>query len=73
MRFTLELELGNEALLTSEDLSAVLEKVGKRITSQDYVQHLLDEGSVMILSRADITRGIKDANGNTVGSWTLSS
>jgi hypothetical protein len=68
MRFTLELELGNEALLTSEDLSAVLEKVGKRITSQDYVQHLIDENGDGDI----IARGITDAYGNTVGSWSLS-
>jgi hypothetical protein len=63
MRFTLEIELGNDGMSTSSHLAAALNTVAKRIRANDYVRSI-DSGD-------EVTRGVMDVNGNSVGSWTL--
>ena len=61
MKFSLSISLGNEAMQTPEDVSLALSKV----------VGLLDQSHVTF---EDNARGyVRDANGNTVGSWEVSS
>jgi len=62
MKFTLEIELGNDGMCTSSHVSAALNTVAKRIRANDYVRSVGSD---------EVTRGIMDVNGNSVGSWTL--
>jgi intein-encoded DNA endonuclease-like protein len=59
-KFTLEIELGNDALMNATQLAKALEKVSFRVMK---VQYNLEE---------EYVRGIMDENGNTVGSWKIS-
>jgi hypothetical protein len=58
-KFSLEIEFGNDDVLTSYDLAELLSKVAARIKKTEYP---LDE---------EIVRGIMDYNGNSVGSWKI--
>ena len=58
-KFSLEIEFGNDAVLTSYDLAELLSKVASRIKKNKYP---LDKEEV---------RGIMDYNGNSVGSWEI--
>jgi hypothetical protein len=66
MIFTLTIELGNDAMQTSEDLERALFEVGRRIGRNGYVELNLESerGTAH-------TRSIQDLKGNTVGEWTL--
>ena len=55
MKFELEIELGNEAMLNAEDVAATLAQVA----------HELKFSRVS----SGINGNIRDINGNTVGSW----
>lgn len=59
-RFRVEIELGNDAMLTGADLAQALAKVG------DVLRHYADLPVGLALN-------IKDANGNTVGRWRVTS
>ncbi len=58
-KFTLEIELGNDAMNSASDIAGALIKVAKRIEMNNY--------SV----ESSIVRGIMDENGNSVGSWEI--
>lgn len=57
MKFTLEVNLGNEAMETADHLAAMLRKVAKEVDK----------------SPADgpEVHPIRDVNGNTVGKWEV--
>lgn len=59
MKFTLEIELGNEAMQTAEDVASKLRDIARRVDSCTFDSV---EGPYKIL----------DTNGNTVGSWAVS-
>ena len=59
--FRLEIELGNDAMQTDDDIATALEAVATRLRAHQYTQ-----------SQDDVERGIVDVNGNTVGDWVLS-
>jgi hypothetical protein len=54
-RFTLEIELGSDAMRYPDDVAAALERVARRLAGSVGPQ----EGTIV------------DLNGNTVGHWTL--
>jgi hypothetical protein len=59
MKFTLEIELGNEAMQTAEDVAEFLrEKLVRRVEACTFD---LPEGPYLV----------KDRNGNTVGEWSV--
>jgi len=58
MRFTLTIELGNDAMLTGEDVADAL----------DEVCHGINTTSPMLVGETD---KIRDVNGNTVGKWEV--
>ncbi len=60
-RFTLTIELGNDAMLTGQDIATALRKVAGQVAVQL-------EGEIKM---ADCAK-IRDANGNTVGLWEVS-
>ena len=53
--FTVELELGNEAMQTQDDIISALKNVIRQLPS--------------VAMSKGIAVKIKDANGNTVGKW----
>jgi hypothetical protein len=66
MKFSLEMDLDNDAMNSSEELADALRRIATRIHDAKYVEQLNGEEG-----RDDITRGIMDVNGNTVGQWVL--
>ena len=64
MKFTLEIELGNEAMQSGQDVADALAKIGMPYSGVGLaqIQGCLGEGE-----GADI----HDLNGNTVGSWEV--
>ena len=56
MKFTLEIELGNDAMQTEDDVARALKEVAKNIRNHGF---------------DDATEGIFDLNGNKVGEWRL--
>lgn len=66
MKFTLNITLGNDAMLTGEDLSNALQDVSNKLLDNEYIRYLGKEGSGNIVCR------INDRNGNKVGSFVLS-
>lgn len=62
-KFTLEIELGNEAMKSDADIARALRQVANRLRENKYVATVKGYG--------DVTRGIMDRNGNTVGFWIL--
>ena len=54
--FTLEITLGNDAMQTPQDVAAALRELANRLDA---------------LAGSDDEQRIRDANGNTVGRWTL--
>lgn len=59
MKFTLEINLGNDAMRTNCHLRMALQKVIDRLYENNYP---MDE---------EVDRGVMDGHGNTVGSWHL--
>jgi hypothetical protein len=57
-RFTLAIELGNEAMQTPQDVAGALRRVADTVGGS--TARLVD------------SQHVRDRNGNTVGSWTLS-
>ena len=60
MRFTLEIELGNDAMRTGAHLEKTLAEVGTRVRA----------ALPGVITREDNGR-IRDVNGNTVGKWQV--
>jgi hypothetical protein len=58
MKFTLEIELGNDAMSTDEDVARALHRLGS----------WFEENSTMFEQR---TGWVMDANGNDVGRWRV--
>jgi hypothetical protein len=57
-RFTLQVTIGNEAMLTGDDLADLLRKLANRVSGD--------------MPRPDGTRWpVRDANGNRVGTWEI--
>ena len=59
MFFILKIELGNDAMSSTLHVCDALRSVADRLNRVDYP---LD---------VPLTKGIRDANGNTVGSWKI--
>lgn len=66
MRFTLTIELGNDAMKNGDDLCKALRDVGQRIAVVLY-----RDVEISLATAAPLTRPIKDENGNTVGKWAI--
>lgn len=62
-KFTLEIELGNDAMKSDADIARALRQVANRLRENKYTK--------VVKGFGDVTRGIMDRNGNTVGLWTL--
>lgn len=60
MKFKLEIELGNEAMLTSHDIAEALRDVMRKLRKDS--EDSLEEA---------FKGRIKDLNGNTVGGWQI--
>jgi hypothetical protein len=58
MKFTLEIELGNDAMQTGYDVACALNGAALSVTSTSPVE-------------TTETRYIRDANGNAVGTWQV--
>lgn len=59
MRFTLEIEFGNEAMQTPDDVAGALEQTASRLMGIEGITSADDAGLVF------------DLNGNTVGQWSV--
>lgn len=64
MIFRLEIELGNAAMLTGEDVGGALRKVARRVEE-------LGAGPEREFAAGE-EGSIRDENGNTVGRWAVS-
>lgn len=64
MKFRLDIELGNDAMKTGEDLAQVIQGVANTVRkyNADELAQAADETHSMRL---------RDVNGNTVGSWRV--
>jgi hypothetical protein len=62
MKITVKIVLGNDAMRTARDLQLALEKLGEKLVT--------NHGNMRDITRAD-GGNIRDANGNTVGTWEL--
>ncbi len=58
MKFTLEIELGNDAMQTGDDIRQILRNVAHIMRISD-LPNVGDEGA------------FRDVNGNTVGKWEV--
>lgn len=59
MKFTLEIDMGNDAMLTAADIADALDDTSRGIR---------DDGDFI---PGDHEFAIRDANGNTVGKWMV--
>jgi hypothetical protein len=62
MKFTLEIELGNDAMSTPADIAGALRDLAGRLEGTDTL-------GIRYTGHGDT---IRDANNNTVGSWDVS-
>ena len=62
MKFTLEIQLGNDAMQNGADVAELLRKVAARIESNPFDSYN-DDG--------EFGGVLKDRNGNTVGKWEV--
>lgn len=58
--FFVRIEMGNDGMSTSQHVAWALNDISRRIESNKYLEDPEFE---------ELTRGVKDNNGNTVGSW----
>lgn len=63
-KFSLSIDLGNAAMLSPDDVARALQKVAAHLEGLVVRQTRHDEQQVF-------DGRIKDANGNTVGKWSL--
>ncbi len=69
-RFTLELELGNDGMMTAGDVRQALENAGTRLVGLVGRETVLEE----LLEAGDAPAGrMLDVNGNTCGRWAVES
>ena len=61
-RFTLTIDLGNDAMQTGDDIARALQAVAHTVSSRY-------DGT----TPPDDTAPIRDENGNTTGRWTIAS
>jgi len=66
MKFTLEIELGNDAMQTAEDIAHALQDVAKGLMTYG-----IGGRSRYPITKVD-GRKIMDVNGNSVGKWEVS-
>lgn len=59
MKFTLEIELGNEAMQTRDDIEEALRNLGQNLRYMSDPPSVGDDGVII------------DYNGNTVGKWEV--
>lgn len=62
MKFTLEIETGNDAMQTAGDLSRALERLALNLGAFEYTE----------ISSLPSRGTIHDVNGNHVGDWSIS-
>lgn len=67
MKFTLEIELGNEAMQYGHDLAKALEQVSELLKYHD----AQEAQSVEDWDVYDRKGSVKDHNGNRVGKWEV--
>lgn len=63
MKFTVEIELGNDAVQTADDIAQILYSTADRIIDVT--------GSDPLTEHVGAFRNIRDLNGNTVGLWQV--
>lgn len=61
-KFTLEIDMGNAAMLSRRDLARALEALAEKARSGDLFRSMLPGDSLN-------SGKIRDENGNTVGAW----
>jgi hypothetical protein len=66
MELFIRIEIGNDAMLTTEHLVSALRGVANRMEDKGYLEdcELLDHPE-----KLPFVRGIQDYNGNSVGEW----
>jgi hypothetical protein len=67
-RFTLTIELGNDAMRTWRDIGNELEALAETLHERDEV---IGGGDAEPVSVEDDIGAIRDVNGNRVGRWTV--
>lgn len=60
IEFFVRIEIGNDYMKTSADIAESLRAIARRLEANQY----LEDTEIQ-----SISRGIMDANGNTVGEW----
>jgi len=65
IKISININLGNDAMLSDKDIAYALEKMASRFAQNKYVETVDAEG-------CDISRGVLDFNGNSVGDFTVS-
>ena len=63
-KFLIEIELGNDSMLTADDVARTLYALADKIIDST--------GSDPLTDHAGLFRNIRDYNGNTVGLWRIS-
>lgn len=66
MKFSMTVEFGNAAMLTSADLAQAMRQAADRIEASDYVGCVENSGD-----RYSIVRAVLDGNGNSVGQFAI--
>jgi hypothetical protein len=64
MKLTVSVEIGNDAMMTGEDLAKAVKRVSKSISN-------IFEGGEPILDSTIISATVRDNNGNRVGWWGI--
>lgn len=59
--FRMSLDIGNDAVVSSLDLSQLIQKVSRKVR-----EYNLDD-----VTQLPVDRHIMDINGNTIGSWSI--
>ena len=65
IKISININLGNDAMLSDADVSDTLGVVASRFIKNGYIGTVDTE-------QCDISRGIMDSNGNTIGDFTVS-
>lgn len=75
MKFKLEIDLGNDAMIEDEHMVTALQEVAQRFRDNQYLRAIKAEGpnafTGTIWESPIRIRDIRDGNGNKVGSWKL--
>lgn len=65
IKISINIDLGNDDMLSDDDVARALEKMASRFVQNRYVEMVDAEGY-------DISRGVLDFNGNRIGDFTVS-